>query len=247
MANDVSNFTTVGVSNSPTGDGQAPGRDPLRMEILRLRRQLKDADKLSLQHAVMLREGNHRIKNSLQLVASLMRLQARQGSSAPAREALRAAAARMSSVAGIHDALQATEGNGPINLGATLRKLCISLQTMAGDTDHIEVVVDSDEVEIPVALAQRVVLAVNELVSNALRHAFFEREKGTVSVSLRRTDTGMTICVADDGIGLPPHHSTTEGYGTTLVRMMVKQLGGTLLMETKSGACFTILAPLDQA
>lgn len=247
MANDVSSFSTVGVLNSPTDAGQAPGRDPLRMEILRLRRQLKDADKLSLQHAAMLREGNHRIKNSLQLVASLMRLQARQESSAPAREALRAAAARMSSVAGIHDALQATEGNGPINLGATLRKLCISLQTMAGDTDHIEVVVDSDEVEIPVALAQRVVLAVNELVSNALRHAFFEREKGTVSVSLRRTDTGMTICVADDGIGLPPHHPATEGYGTTLVRMMVKQLGGTLLMETRSGACFTILAPLDQA
>lgn len=246
MANDVSNFTTVGILNSPTDDGQAPGCDPLRMEILKLRRQLKDADKLSLQHEVMLREGNHRIKNSLQLVASLMRLQARQESSAPAREALRAAAARISSVAGIHDALQA-EGNGLINLGATLRKLCMSLQAMAGDADHIEVVVDADQLEIPAALAQCVVLAVNELVSNALRHAFFERETGTVSVSLRRTDTGMTICVADDGIGLPPHHSATEGYGTTLVRMMVKQLGGTLLMETKSGACFTILAPLDQA
>ena len=247
MANDVSNLATVSVSNSPTDDGRAPGRDPLRMEILKLRGQLKDADKRSLQHAVMMREGNHRIKNSLQLVASLMRLQARQESSAPACDALRAAAARINSVAGIHDALQAAEGKGLINLGATLRKLCISLQDIAGDTDHIEVIVDSDEVEIPVALAQCVVLAVNELVSNALRHAFFGRDKGTVSVSLRRTDAGMTICVADDGIGLPPHHSATEGYGTTLVRMMVKQLGGTLLMETRSGACFTIFAPLDQA
>lgn len=247
MENDLSDSTAVGALNGPTGDGQAPGRDPLRMEILKLRRQLKDADKLSLQHAVMLREGNHRIKNSLQLVASLMRLQARQESSAPAREALQAAAARISSVAGIHDALQATEGKGLINLGATIRKLCMSLQTMAGEADHIEVVVDADEVEIPAGMAQCVVLAVNELVSNALRHAFLERDKGIVSVSLRRTDVSMTICVADDGIGLAPDHSATEGYGITLVRMMVKQLGGTLLMETKSGACFTISAPLDQS
>jgi two-component sensor histidine kinase len=246
MSSDATNCPTLSVLKSPADDGQAPIRD-LRLEILKLRGQIKDFEQRSLQHAVMLREGDHRIKNSLQLVASLMRLQARQEASAPASDALRAAAARISSVAGIHDALQATEGTGLVNLGQTLRKLCISLQAMAGDKDHIEVVVDADEFAIPVALAQCVVLAVNELVSNALRHAFFERDKGTVSVSLRRTDTGMTICVADDGIGLPAQHSATQGYGTSLVRMMVRQLGGTLMMESKSGACFTILAPLDKA
>lgn len=245
MSNDVSNCTSITVADNSAGGREAPIRD-LRLEILKLRGQLRDAQQLALQHEVMLREGDHRIKNSLHLVASLMRLQARQESSAPASDALRAAAGRISSVAGIHDALHTSQSNGLVDLGASLRKLCVSLQAVAGDPDHIKVVVDAEELEIPAALAQCVVLAVNELVSNALRHAFFERDKGTVSVTLRRTDTGMMVCVADDGTGLPPRHSATQGYGTSLVRMMVRQLGGMLVMETKSGACFTILAPLAE-
>jgi two-component sensor histidine kinase len=243
MLKDVSNSTKASFFSIPADAAQAPMRD-LRLEILKLRSQLRDAEQLSLQHAVMLREGDHRIKNSLQLVASMMRLQAKQESSAPVSNALYAAAARIGSVASIHDALQASEGTGLVDLGATLRKLCASLQAMAGDKDHIQVVVDAEEFQVPAATAQSVVLAVNELVANALRHAFFERDKGKVDVSLRRTDSGMTICVADDGIGLPDGHDATPGYGTALVRMMVRQLGGTLVMESKSGACFTILAPL---
>jgi len=243
MSNDASNCPAVAVLNSPSEDVRAQMRD-LRRQILDLRNQLRDARRLALQNDLMQREGDHRIKNSLQLVASLMRLQVKPESSAPVRDALRAAAARISGVAVIHDALHISQRKGMVDLGETLRQLCASLHAMAGDKDRIEVVVAAEDFQIPAAMAQCVVLAVNELVSNALRHAFLERDRGAVSVTLRRTHAGMMICVADDGTGFPLHRAATQGYGTALVQMMVQQLGGTLMMETQSGACFTILAPL---
>jgi len=244
MSSDVSNCMSIVVADSSVGAKRAPIRD-LRLEILQLRRQLKASETAALKHAVTLREGDHRIKNSLQLVASLMRLQARRESSGPVRTALRTAAARVSNVAGIHDALQKTRGLDRVDLGATLRKMCASLQAMAGDTDNIQVVVDAEKLEIPVAVAQPITLAVNELVVNALRHAFPDTSNGSVRVGLRRTDTGLSITVADNGIGLPLNHSSGQGYGTSLVGMMVKQIGGTLETESVAGSRFTIHAPLN--
>lgn len=195
----------------------------------------------------MLREGDHRIKNSLQLVASMMRLQARREPAGSARAALLAAAARVGSVAGIHDALQATQGADLVDLGATLRNMGTSLQAMAGDEGMIQVIVDAEKIEMPVAHAQPITLAVNELVVNALRHAFPDRERGSVRIVLRNTKSGVTVSVVDDGIGLPQSFTVGQGYGTALVGKMMKQIGGKLETESKGGARFTIHAPLARS
>ncbi len=245
MANDISTWTSIGMTTAPSGVEGAPIRD-LRQEILQLRAELKECEVVADRYAVMLREGDHRIKNSLQLVASMMRLQARRESGTSARAALLAAAARVGSVAGIHDALQATRGLDAIDLGAALQKMGAALQAMAGDEGHIQVIVHAEPLEVPVALAQPLVLAVNELVVNALRHAFGDRDSGSVTVVLLRTQDGMTVSVADDGIGLPPNHASAPGYGMSLVDMMIKQIGGELRTETRSGARFTISAPLPK-
>ncbi len=246
MSNDIVNCTLIGRPYGRVDLKRAPIRD-LRLEVLQLRGQLKDCEVEAARHLVMLREGDHRIKNSLQLVASLMRLQAKRERSGPARAALSAAAARVSSVAGIHDALQETRGHDRVDLGATLCKMCASLQAMAGDNGHIDVVVDAEALEVPLALGQPIALAVSELVVNALRHAFPDGDNGSVRISLRRTDAGITISVADDGIGLPPDHAAAQGYGMALVGMMMKQIGGRLQTESRIGTKFTIHAPLPAA
>jgi two-component sensor histidine kinase len=243
MSNDVSSFSPISAAKSSADNGQTAMRD-LRMENLKLRGQIKDLEQRSLKHAVMLREGDHRIKNSLQLVASLMRLQAARESGRPARVALDAAAARVSCVAGIHDALQASRGLDRVDLGAALRKMCASLHAMAGEGGRIEICVDAIALEIPVALAQPVLLAANELVVNALRHAFPGHDNGSIRVSLSRSPGGFAICVADNGVGLPPDHAPDEGYGMSLVHMMVKQIGGRLEVDGSAGTCFTIHATL---
>jgi two-component sensor histidine kinase len=118
---------------------------------------------------------------------------------------------------------------------------------MAGDDGHIDVSVDVQAIEIPVALAQCLVLAVNELVVNALRHAFNERDKGNVHVTLTRDDSHVIISVADNGAGLPAGHAPGKGYGMKLVNMMVEKIEGELQTESKGGARFTIRAPLPDS
>lgn len=229
-------------------EGSAPLIDALRLEILELQQQLKECEEVAARHAVMLREGDHRIKNSLQIVASLMSLQEKSETTASARQALHSAAARVRSVAAIHDALQGAAGEDSVDLGEVLRIMCASLQTMAGAQGHITVAIDAPTLRTQVVLAQPLVLAVNELVVNALRHAFPDMDKGSVRVTLTRDTRGICITVIDDGVGLPDNYdSAGRGYGMKLLGMMIRQVGGDLQVDTKAGTHFTIRAPMPGA
>ena len=212
-------------------------------ENARLRRLCAEAKELATRHELALREGDHRIKNSLQIVASLMGMQERREQSSSARVALHAASARIQAVARMHDALQLNGSAGAVNLGGLIETMCASLQTMAGDASRVKVLVEAEQFESPIAMAQPVVLAVNELVVNALRHAFPNEASGTIVVTLKRSDDECWIVVSDDGAGLPVHHDSGSGFGMKLVRMMVAKLGGELSIESAGGARFTIRAP----
>jgi len=225
-------------------NGQASHTRDLRLEILDLRQRLKQAEDLASRHAVMLREGDHRIKNSLQIVASLMTLQAARENSASIRDALNGAAARVRSVAGIHDALQGTTGADTVDLGRVLHTMCASLQDMAGDEGHISIIANVQSLRAPVALAQPIALAVNELAVNALRHAFPGRNAGAIQVSLARLDDAVCITVADNGVGLPENYAGGQGYGMKLLAMVIRQIGGDLQIANEGGTQFTIRAPL---
>ena len=218
-------------------------RDSIRAENSRLRRLLAKADDVASRYAVMQRECDHRIKNSLQIVSGLIYMQARREESPSAGIALRAAAARIQSIARIHDALQASQGEDAVALGDVLEIMCKSLQEMAGDPLAVEVLVHAEPIQAPVTLAQPIVLAVNELVVNALRHAFPAGRAGTVLVSVTQADGELRVVVADDGVGLPDAYTEGSGYGMTLVRAMAKQIGGALHVENKGGARFTLTAP----
>ncbi len=205
--------------------------------------RLKGAEDEASRHAVMLREGDHRIKNSLHIVANLMTGQARREARDDVREALGAAAKRVRAIAGIHDALQGAGGADEIDLGAVLRTMCNSLQMMAGDAGHIEVTVDAEPLQMAVDPARPLVLVVNELVVNALRHAFRERGGGAIHISAARKDGDLCIVVADNGAGLPHDYAVRPGYGMKLVTTMVRQVGGALLVESVDGSRFTIRIP----
>jgi two-component system, sensor histidine kinase PdtaS len=211
-------------------------------ENQRLRGLLERSTLVAASYATMLREGDHRIKNSLQIVASLVRLQAGHETSIEARTALNAAAMRIQAVGGIHDALQQGAGQDVVDIGEALRKMCLALNAMAGDPLVVEVVVDVQSVFAPVAMAQPIALAVNELVINALRHAFPDDRRGSVRVSLRRSGGQLRIVVADDGVGIPAEQAN-KGYGMRLVRMTTEQIGGVLYVDTGAGTRVTIVAP----
>ncbi len=214
----------------------------LLAENARLRRLCAEAKELAARHELALREGDHRIKNSLQIVASFMGMQERRETNPAARGALHAARARIQAVARMHDALQLNGSTDAVNLGALIEKMCTSLHEMAGDPLRVQVIVDAEPLEAPISLAQPVVLAVNELVVNALRHAFPDDRAGTVHVTLKSIDGELRVVVADDGAGLPANHDHAAGFGMKLIRMMASKIGATLQIESTPGARFTLSA-----
>jgi len=227
--------------NAPPGSSY--GVKALLAENARLRRLCAEAKDLASRHELALREGDHRIKNSLQIVASLMGMQERRETSDTARAALHAATARIHAIARMHDALQLNGSSNKVNLGALVETMCLTLHAMAGDPIRVKVIVSVEPVEAPIALAQPVVLAVNELIVNALRHAFPADRGGTVHVELKCVDGELRVIVADDGAGLPADHDKAGGFGMKLVRMMANKIGATLHVESAPGARFTLCAP----
>ncbi|MET0181254.1 MAG: sensor histidine kinase, partial [Caulobacterales bacterium] len=226
---------------------QQPTTEQLLAENALLRRVCAHSKEIIARHELFLREGDHRIKNSLQIVSSMMSLQERREPNPAAREALRVASARILAVARIHDALQLNGGKNIVDLGNLVMTMCDSLQVMAGDPRLMKIDAQVEPIEAPLTLAQPVVLAINELVMNALRHAFPEERGGAVHVSLALDGGQVRIVVADNGVGLPENYRESHGYGMKLVEMMAAKIGGALRIDSDAGTRFTILAPLALA
>jgi two-component sensor histidine kinase len=233
--------TINGGADRPVGETQR-----LVFENARLHRLCMEAAGMAAQHELMLREADHRIKNSLQVVASLLHLQARRETNGVVREALQAARARIQTVACIHDALQLDSGTDSVDVGALIATMSKALHAMAGEPVSVEIIVRAEPVQLQLTLAQPIMLAVNELVINALRHAFPDGRNGAVMVTVARDDDRVRIYVCDNGIGLPDGYGDGRGYGTTLVHAMVAKIGGRLDVETSSGARFTLSAPVAE-
>lgn len=218
----------------------------LMFENARLSRLCAEAAGTAARHELMLREADHRIKNSLQVVASLLHLQARRETNGPVRDALQAATARIQTVACIHDALQLNGGTDNVDVGALIATMSKALHAMAGEPVSVEIIVRAEPVQVQLKLAQPIMLVVNELVINALRHAFPDSRNGAVMIAVARDGERVRIDVCDNGIGLPDGYADGRGYGTTLVHAMVAKIGGRLDVETSSGARFTLSAPLTE-
>jgi two-component system, sensor histidine kinase PdtaS len=223
-----------------------PTRAELLSEIARLRRRSARAEELAAHQAMLLREGDHRIKNSLQIVTSLMRDQARGEQDITTRESLILAAARIQSIARIHDALQTGNGADDVDIAEMLQHMCAGLRAIAGGDGAVDVIVTAEAVHAPITIVRPIALAVNELVVNALRHAFKAGSGGIICVKAARAGDEFHVSVADNGSGLARGCGDGRGYGMRLVHMMVAQLGGALSIESNAGACFTLAIPASK-
>lgn len=215
----------------------------LQAENAALTARLGRAERVAQRCETMLREGDHRIKNSLQIIASLVDMQARREPSETASAALRATGARIRSVALIHDALQVSGGEDAVDLGATLEDVCRSLRAMA-EPSGVTLAVRVEPIRTPVAFARAISLAVNELVVNALRHGFPADRAGAIQITLAQSAGRVRVSVVDNGCGLPDGFGAGRGYGLTLVRSIAEQIDGVLDIGCDAtGAHFSLSAP----
>lgn len=208
------------------------------------------ASEQKLRHSLMekealLKEIHHRVKNNLQIVSSLLYLQEESMQDPKGLEILRESQNRVKSMALIHEQLYGTDNLAKIDFGSYLQSLTANLFDAYGvDPACLRLHIEADDIFIGVEMAVPCGLIINELVSNAIKHAFPQGRGGTIEISIRMPEIGrMEIVVADDGIGMAadPAGSDSPSLGLRLVDMLTTQLDGKTSVETEKGTRFSIL------
>ena len=180
---------------------------------LKERRALKS---LLAQKNLLIREVNHRVRNSLQIVSSILHLQIKTVSAEAAAE-MRTASARILAIAAVHERLYTGSGVTTVTLDAFLKDLCADIGKTLGSAGDLEV--DLVAVELPTDKAVPLALIVNELVTNAIKYG-----KPPCRVETRKgTDETLTLTISDRGNGPAQNHKM--GLGSRLVDAFVQQLG----------------------
>jgi PAS domain S-box-containing protein len=197
---------------------------------------------------VLLREVHHRVKNNMQVVASLLSLQAQSVGSAKARRLCRESLGRIRAMSLIHESLYQADDVARVDLASYLERLTSRLQEIYACPEvGLELSVRPPGLALDPGLAFPAGLAVNELVVNALSHAFPAGRGGRVQVAARVREHGLVLEVADDGVGLPREaaRASQGGLGLDLVRGLVEsQLGGRLELAGGEGTTATLVIPL---
>lgn len=191
----------------------------------------------------LLQEVHHRVKNSLQLAAAVLQLQARTAT-AEAGDGLRQAESRLLALARVHDLLHGSGDVQDIDLGHYMRALCRDLMLSAGvDPLRVAVHVDVEDIRWGPERIVPIGKIVNELVTNALKYAFPDGRAGAIRLSLARKDGKAHLAVSDDGVGLPTERDPAGSLGLRLVQAFAAQLGGAMTVAPGPGATFTIRFP----
>ncbi len=225
--------------------GDAVGAILLVRDVTDLRRR----DRMLLSKDATIREIHHRVKNNLQTIASLLRLQGRRLRSVEAREALAESERRIRSIAIVHETLSRDAGD-VVRFGEIVRPLVRVVEESVTSHDlAITFSVEGDVGEVPGEVATPLAVVLNELMQNVVDHAYpgDEPREGHVSVRLAREGDEVVIAITDDGVGLPGRFSLDEskGLGLSIVQALVTgELGGSIEMHDADGTTVSVRVPV---
>lgn len=219
------------------------------------RKQAELALRASLEEkTVLLKELHHRVKNNLQIVGSLLRLQANRLQEADSLAALQDAQNRVRSISLVHEILYRSSNLARIKLLDYLQSLCAHLRnSFSAQAPQVSLSVELSDssLDLPVDQATPYGLIINELVTNAFKHAFPEGRPGQIRVSLQagnEADSRLKMVVTDNGVGWPPaldvENPTTVGL--QLVGNLARQLRSTLSIHRESGATTVAILPISE-
>lgn len=211
-------------------------------ELLAANEQLKDA---LAQRDLLLREVYHRVKNNLQIIDGLIVMQARQLEDQPGRTALLSLRSRIVALGLVHQQLMGSDNLETFDVAPFLRELSENL-IEGGAGEEISLSVRAAPLKVGLDFAIPLGLLVTELVTNSLKHAFPER-RGAIDVVLERSDEAtVSLVVADDGAGATAAPSGRAALGASIIRGLVAQLKGTLVVRRDNGTRSEIHLPAPQ-
>lgn len=206
----------------------------------------EDLTKANAEMAMLLRELQHRVKNSMAIIASLVSIESGKVNSAQAKASLETLGARISALASLYDILYDSGGIGDIDLVDYIGRVVDSAtQSMGADARGIAVEQDIAPISIDMKRAVSIGLIVNELVTDCLKHAFPGTKRGTITVRLAREADHLVLMISDDGIGFPPGFdpAASEGFGLKLVELLAAQLKANYSASTANGSQFRLKFP----
>jgi two-component system, sensor histidine kinase PdtaS len=216
---------------------RAPGGETGALVLVRDVTDLRRRDRALLTKDATIREIHHRVKNNLQTVAALLRLQARRMTEPAARAALEESVRRVASIAVVHETLAGSRED-VVDVDDVLDQVLPMLGDLTSVGPAARTRRSGSFGELPAAAATPLVLAVTELLHNAAEHAFPDGEPGVIELAVERDGDDLVVRVRDDGLGLPDGFDPTasQGLGLQIVRTLVtSELGGDLEMRTPDG------------
>lgn len=212
------------------------------------RKQAEEKISQSLREKeLLLKEIHHRVKNNLQVVSSLLKLQSGYVKDENSLDVLIDSQNRVRSMALVHQKLYQSKDFSEIDLSEYIKQLCDHLITVFKTrADNIKISVKSEDLNLSIDYAIPCGLILNELISNSLKYAFPNGKKGEILIVLNKNSDGKYfISLSDNGIGFPENidYRKTKSLGLQLVNTLVGQIDGIITMENKSGTSYTITFP----
>lgn len=220
--------------------GVATSIDAQKNTEAALKQALADKD-------VLVREIDHRVKNSLAMASAMLGAQERATTSPEARNALAEAAGRLMMIARVHEQLYQSSDVSSIEIKRYLGSICKDLQGSLARAGDIDLTIEVDPLHIPVDRAVSLGLIVVELLTNAAKYATRADDRLRIELSCRQVGDRLRLDLQDNGPGLPAGFkiSSSQGHGTRIVAMLVRRLGGSVEASSRpDGARFTVDVPL---
>jgi PAS domain S-box-containing protein len=223
--------------------------EDLLKEISR-RRTIEEQLRVSLdEKSLLLREIHHRVKNNLQIIISLTNLQLRQSDDPQVRKIMTETQNRVRAMALVHEKLYRSDTISDIDLAEYIEFLARQLFLNYNiDSRKVMLKIEIDEIRVPINTVIPVGLIINELVSNALKHAFPGDKKGSLSISATRGDNTISLKVADTGVGIPEELDWRNAptLGLKLIISLVNQLDGSIELDRSQGTAFSIVVKVKE-
>lgn len=239
----------VGVGNKPEEYDASDARQlTLLMEgmwlLIQRKRSQEEIHKSLEEKDVLLKEVHHRVKNNLQIISSLLRLQFGHTEDAALASVLKESQNRIRSMALIHERLYRSGDLSRVDFGGYVSNLTSYLiRSYTGGERNVTVSVEIEDMLLGIDLAIPCGLIVNELVSNALRHAFVDNRSGEVTIGMVQTGSTCRLTVKDNGVGLPEDvdAKSAETLGLQLVETLVDQIDGRSEINNSNGLEYTVV------
>ncbi|MFA5269023.1 MAG: PAS domain S-box protein, partial [Methanoregula sp.] len=212
-------------------------------------KQDEEAIRASLEEKViLLREVHHRVKNNLQIIISLINLQMRQTNDPGVKQIMSETQNRVRAMSLVHEKLYRSESLSQIDFADYTRYLATQLFSFYGiDTRRVSLEFTLGKIMVDIVTAVPLGILMNELISNALKHAFPDGREGTISISSVEEGNLITLVVRDNGIGIPEEldWKNAATLGMRLITSLVDQVDGTITLDRENGTAFTITVKRD--